>query len=199
MSHLQVSFPRPCGEKWQSMTPSGCHRTCGKCDNVVHDLTQYKVSEVEVLLREEPNSCVRALIDPSGMIVTKPETQNNLRRIMAVIGASTSLLISQPVAARDMRHGGAIVGQAFTFGFKTNVLAKDAMGNVFRSTVRSNGHYKIKNIPPGSYTLEFIPGCGDRWTIENIIVADGQVSVPDSPYNGGCIIVGRIETQDYNG
>lgn len=131
MPDVHVTFPSPCGEPWEGMTPAACHRSCAKCDRLVHDLSQYDVAGVEKLLREEPDSCVRASVDAFGVIATKPERQGRVRRMVAVVGASAGLLISPPVLAREQRTEGAIVGTAETFGFKTTVTAKDKSGNSY--------------------------------------------------------------------
>jgi len=197
MTDLRVRFPRPCGEEWQKMVPTGCHRTCATCDKVVHDLSQHEASEIEALLRDAPDTCVRARIDSLGVVETKAGAQSGIRRIVIAIGASAGLLISQPVAAREKHPARAIIGQTSTFGFKIKVVATDASGNAFRATVRDNGRYKIKNIPAGTYTLEFVPDCGDRWTIENVVVAEGDTVVPDRPNAGQCIVVGKLEIEDH--
>ena len=47
MGDLRVSFPKPCDEKWQAMTPEGRARVCGRCDKAVHDLSLYSIDEAE--------------------------------------------------------------------------------------------------------------------------------------------------------
>jgi hypothetical protein len=119
MQDLGVSFPEPCDERWEAMTPTGRHRACAKCDRVVYDLARYNVAGVEKLLRDEPNSCARATIDALGVIATKPERYGNIRRIVVAIGASAGLLISPPAVARDSSADGSIIGTAIrTYGSK---------------------------------------------------------------------------------
>lgn len=136
MPDLRVTFPNPCREKWEAMTPAGCHRTCEKCDKVIRDLSQYDVDGVEKLLRDEPDSCVRASIDAFGVVTTKPGRHGNIRRMVAVAGASAGLLISHPALAEHQRTDGAIVGTTQRLGFRTTVTAKDENGNSYRTKVK---------------------------------------------------------------
>ena len=200
MPDLRVTFPNPCHQPWGTMTPTGCHRTCAKCDKVVHDLSRYDVAEVEKLLRDEPDSCVRARLDAFGVVGTKPDRHGSIRRMVAVVGASAGLLVSPPVIARDKHIDGAIVGTAETFGFKTTATAKDRNGNSYRTKVRTNGRYKIRNVPPGTYTVEFSSDCGSTWTVEDVVVGDGQVNVAGEPGDDQrCIIVGLLRVYDAEG
>ncbi len=66
MRDLRVSFPKLCDEKWETMTPVGCARVCGRCDKPVHDLSRCTLLETEALLRRNPDTCVRARIDGDG-------------------------------------------------------------------------------------------------------------------------------------
>ena len=54
MPDLRVSFPKPCEEKWEAMTPAGRARVCARCDKAVHDLASYTLDEAEALLRRNP-------------------------------------------------------------------------------------------------------------------------------------------------
>ena len=91
MSDVYVNFPKPCDERWENMTPGERHRTCARCDRVVHDLSQYDVAGIEKLLRDEPGRCVRASIDVSGAIDTRPDSHGRVRPMVAAIGVSADL------------------------------------------------------------------------------------------------------------
>lgn len=201
MSDVRIAFPNPCDEHWETMTPTGCHRTCAKCDKVIHDLSQYDVIGVEKLLRDEPESCVRARIDAFGVVATKPERGASVRRLVAVVGASAGLLISPPLLAQERRAAGAIAGTAEIFpGSKTTVVAKDEGGNLYRAKVGSNGRYKIKNVPAGTYTVEFYSECGASWVVKDVIVRDEKVNVAGEPSDDErCIIIGLISFDEAQG
>lgn len=49
------------------------------CDKIIHDLSQYDVTEVQKLLQDEPDSCVRASVDAFGVVATKPERDGSIR------------------------------------------------------------------------------------------------------------------------
>jgi hypothetical protein len=151
------------------------------------------VPGIEKLLRDEPGSCVRASIDASGSINTKPGSDGGVRRIVAAIGVSAGLLMSQPVLAQGHRPKGAIAGKVEIWG-KTTVIAKDSSGKTYTARTRSNGQYRIGNVPPGVYSMEFLPDCGDAWTVKDVVVEDRKIAVPSAPDdNDGCIVVGLIE------
>ncbi|MBX3563857.1 MAG: carboxypeptidase regulatory-like domain-containing protein [Sphingomonas sp.] len=190
MTDLRVSFPTPCDEKWEAMKPSGCNRVCARCDKVIHDLSQYELEEAEALLRRAPDSCVRARIDADGVVAVK--RGGGMRRMVIAAGASAGLLASQPALAGQDRPKGAISGDVMTYGFRTKVTATDTSGNSYRTTSKANGKYKLKHLPAGTYTLTFVPDCGDSWTVENVIVASSEIAAPKSPDESGCIIVGKM-------
>ena len=191
----EIFRPSPCGERWEAMTPAGCHRACAKCDRVVHDLAQYDVADVEKLLRDEPGSCVRASIDASGTVATKAVRHGNIRRMVAVVGASAGLLMSPPMLAGHQRKDGAIIGSVLPYRDKTMVTAKDGNGNFYRAKVKSNGRYHIKHVPPGVYDVEFSSkDCDASWVVPGITVGAGEVVTTDeSDNNEFYIVVGLLE------
>ena len=123
MPDLRVTFPNPCHEKWDNMIPTGCHRICATCDKIIHDLSQYDVTEVQKLLQDEPDSCVRASVDAFGVVATKPERDGSIRRMIAIAGASAGLLISPRALAHEKRVNGSIVGTVEIAASKTTVTA----------------------------------------------------------------------------
>ncbi len=187
---VRVLLPRPCPERWETMTPTGLHRACAKCNKVVHDLSQYDVAQVEKLMREESDSCVRARIDRFGVVETKAEPTATIRRMIAAVGVSAGLLISQPVLSRGSDGEGSIVGHAGAEEFRSKIVAKDKEGNSFKARVRSNGTYRIKNVPPGTYTLE-MSGCSS-WAIEGVVVGHGETVAPEPKDDDRCIVVGLL-------
>jgi hypothetical protein len=104
MPDLRVSFPKPCDETWEAMTPSGCDRVCARCDHVVHDLSQYTLAEAEALLGANPGSCVRAQIGADGAVALKPGRGGKAGRMMIAVAATAGLLAA---AAPGLCEAGA--------------------------------------------------------------------------------------------
>jgi hypothetical protein len=162
---------------------------------------QYDVADVEKLLRDEPGSCVRASIDASGTVATKAVRHGNIRRMVAVVGASAGLLMSPPVLAGHQRKDGAIIGSVLPYRDKTMVTAKDGNGNFYREKVKSNGRYHIKHVPPGVYDDEFSSkDCDASWVVPGITAGAGEVVTTDeSDNNEFCIVVGLLEIDNGEG
>jgi len=197
MRDVRVSFPRPCDEVWEAMIPAGCARVCARCDKVVHDLSHYELGEAEALLRRNPDACVRARIDADGVVALKRGREGNARRMVIAVAATAGLLTAgAPALAKPDRPDGAIAGKVEAFGFRVRVTATGPGGQTFRAKVRNNGRFRIRSVPAGTYTLTFVPDCGDKWTVENVVVANGETIVPDSQNAGGCIIIGMLRIED---
>ena len=199
MHELRVSFPRPCDEKWDEMTPAGRARLCARCDKVVHDLSRYELSEAETLLRQNPGACVRARIGADGTVALKPGRRGGAGRMAMVLAATAGVLgAGAPALARE-RPEGAIVGNVQTFGNRVRIVATGPGGQTYRGRVGSSGRFRIRGVPAGTYALTFIPACGDRWTVANVVVANGETVVPDVANTGGCIIVGMLQIEGDSG
>lgn len=194
MRELRVSFPEPCDEKWEQMTPTGCDRICARCDKVIHDLSQLEFEEAETLLRRDPDTCVRASIGPGGVVALKSERQGSAGR-MIIAAVAAGLVATQPALARRDRPDGAIAGRVESFGFSLRVIATDANGTEFRTRV-NNRRFRIRHLPAGTYTLTFVPSCGESWTVENVVVGNGETVLPDVRDEGTCIIVGQARVID---
>jgi Carboxypeptidase regulatory-like domain len=197
MSDLRVSFPKPCDEDWTAMAPASRARICGRCDKAVHDLSTYGLEEAEALLRGNPGLCVRARIGPDGAVALKPGLRGGARRMMATAAATAGLLMAgAPATAKQDRPGGAIVGKIEASGFPVRVTATAPDGRAYRAKAKGNGRFRIKHVPPGVYTLTFVPDCGDKWTVENVAVGDGQTRLPDAESPNQCIVVGLLRIED---
>jgi hypothetical protein len=200
MADLRVSFPKPCDEKWEAMTPAGCARVCGRCDRPVHDLSLHSLDEAEALLRRDPAACVRARIRADGSVALKPGRRGEKRRMMIAIAATAGMLAaSAPALAGRDRPNGAIVGNVESFWSHTRVTATDANGQTYRTRVKGDGRFRIGHLPGGTYTLSFVPDCGERWTVENIVVGAGETIVPRAPHEGQCIVVGLLRIENDRG
>lgn len=193
MPDLRVSFPKPCDETWEAMTPSGCDRVCARCDHVVHDLAEYTLHEAEALLRANPGSCVRAQIGADGEIALKPGRGSKKRRMVIAAAATAGLLAAgTPAYAKRERFPGAISGTAEAYGSRVRVIATGADGRTYRVKTDTNGRFTIRNLPAGTYRLRFSPYCGEGATVENVIVRDGETVMPGPQELGGCVVVGLL-------
>lgn len=199
MPDLRVSFPKPCDETWEAMTPTGCDRVCARCDHVVHDLAEYTFAEAEALLRGNPGSCVRARIGADGEIALKPGRGGKARRMVIAAAATAGLLAVAPAHAREGRPSGAISGDLFTFGPRHRVIATDANGQIFRAWTRNNGRFRIRHLPPGTYRLTFVTSCGEERVIENLVVGAGETVLRADQARDDCIVIGLLRIEDNQG
>jgi hypothetical protein len=200
MPDLRVSFPRPCDEKWEAMTPAGCARICARCDKPVHDLSQYSVGEAEALMRRDSGACVRARVQRDGSLALKPSRRGDARRMMIAVAASAGLLAaSAPAMAKKDRRPGAIAGKVEYPWYRTQVVATGANGQTFRARVKRSGNFRISHLPSGTYSITFRPDCGNSWTVENVIVGGGETIVPSTRDESSCIMVGMLRIEDVRG
>jgi hypothetical protein len=200
MPDLRVSFPKPCDEPWEAMTPSGCDRICARCDHFVHDLSQHTFDEAEALLRADPGACVRARIDADGVVALRPGRRGKAGRMVLAAAAAAGLLTAgTPALAKPDRPGGAISGNIETFGPRHRVTATDASGRVFRTWARRTGEFRIRHLPAGTYRLNFVSSCGDDRTIENVVVGAGETIVPPDRTGDQCIVIGLLRIGDGRG
>ncbi|HEX7849133.1 MAG TPA: carboxypeptidase-like regulatory domain-containing protein, partial [Sphingomonas sp.] len=117
----------------------------------------------------------------------------SMRRMVLAAGAAASLLAAaEPAMARQKGPQGVIAGKIRTTDWNTRVTATTADGKSYSARVKPDGRYRLKKIPAGTYTLTFVPGCGNSWMIDKIVVADGEVAVPEATDPNGCIIVGML-------
>ena len=203
MPDLRVSFPEPCDEKWEAMAPADRARICARCDKAVHDLSRYTFDEAEALLRQSPDTCVRARIDNDGAVLLKRSRRADARRMVMAVAATASLLAaSAPALAKEERPSGAIRGIVEVSGFSVQVTATDADGRTFRTRAKGKGRFRIKHLPAGTYRLSFVPDCGgSEMTIERVVVGDGETIVPDvrGKDEDRCIVVGLLRIEKDRG
>ncbi|HYJ82765.1 MAG TPA: carboxypeptidase-like regulatory domain-containing protein [Allosphingosinicella sp.] len=201
MRDILVSFPKPCDEAWGSMAPAERGRLCGRCDRIVHDLSQYDPDRAQALLRSDPGACVRARIGADGGVMLKPARGGGARRMIAAAAAAGLLAAGTPapartVAAKPKDPAGAIAGKVQAFGYRVRVTARSSDGRSFRTKSKSDGRFRINAVPPGAYTLTFKPDCGETWTVGEVVVGSGETIVPSSENENGCIVVGMIRIED---
>lgn len=199
MRDLRVSFPRPCDETWEAMAPAGCGRLCARCDKVIHDLSLYELGEAEALLRGDPDACVRARIGADGAVELK-RGRGGARRMVIAAAASAGLLTAgAPALARADRPDGTIVGKVNTYGDRVRIKAAGPDGQIYKAKVKRSGRFRVKGVPAGTYTLTFVPDCGEEWTVADVVVGTGETILPDADNDAGCIVVGMLRIEEVGG
>ena len=190
MSYQRVSFPKPCSERWEDMTPSGCNRHCASCDKVIHDLSQMTIEEAEELLRVDPEPCVRARIDSDGLVATK--SSPNKRRLAFAIGSSLSLAACQTA---NFPPRASIVGkvQDSAFGARITVRGKD--GSKRSTKAKADGSFELKGLHYGVYSLTITDVCGEMKRIESFIVRESIVDAGKIEWEDECIVVGMMKVE----
>lgn len=197
MPDLRVSFPKPCDETWEAMTPAGCDRVCARCDHVVHDLREYTLDEAEALLRADPGSCVRAQIGADGAVALRPGRGGTARRMVIAAAATAGLLAASPVHARQERPAGAISGTV-EGGYRVRVIATGADGRAWRVRASNRGRFKIRHLPAGTYRLTF-EACEQYPPVDNVVVRDGEIQVPNVRTDNQCIVIGLLRIEGDRG
>lgn len=199
MPDLRVSFPKPCDETWEAMTPTGCDRVCARCDHVVHDLAEYTLDEAEALLRGNPGSCVRGRIAADSAVALKPGRGGKKRRMVVAAAAMAGLLTTAtPALARQERSGGVISGTVEA-GYRVRVVATAADGRTYRARADRNGRYRIRHLPAGTYRISVEASCDEYKTVENVVVADTETSAPAVQSESQCIVIGLLRIEDDQG
>jgi hypothetical protein len=190
MRTLEVAFPEPCGERWETMSPSDCNRHCATCDKTIHDLESYRFEEVEALVAREAHVCVRAKIGADGAVKLKRSSAQVAGRL--VLAASAGILaVATPAFAQS---GGSIVGNIDGVLIRARVTAPDANGRTYRAAVRNDGKFWFKNLPAGEYEVS-AQGCEAPWTIGKVTVSGGKVVMARSVDPSECIIVGLMQVK----
>lgn len=90
-------------------------------------------------------------------IAGAPARKSNIRRLAVTIAAAIGLLAMSSAAIAET--AGTISGFVFKLSVKkTKAAAIAADGTRYEVTVKRNGYYRINNLPPGTYELEFSQG-----------------------------------------
>lgn len=196
MKELRITFPAPCGEKWEDMPSTGCNRLCTICDTTIHDLSKMEFKEAEALLTEQPDACVRAVVSADGTVRLKEKTAKKSGKMVIAAGAAMGLMLAAaPTFSKAESHRGSVSGKFvgyFAFG---SVTATDANGTVYTAKVSRYGRYKFKNLPDGVYVLRFDTQCGQPWVSGPVLVQNGSKSKlpPVLPDDSECIIIGSVK------
>lgn len=198
MSDLRVSFPKPCGEKWDAMRPEGCNRFCDKCEKTIHDLSRLTLEEAERLASSGGEICVRAQVSSRGVVELRPG--RSTRRMVAAIGASVGILTaSGQAAAAEEPKLGAIKGEVLGSCGGMIVSATAADGRTYHAKVGPNGRYKVKRLPAGRYEVTTEVGPEPPKASEVIVEAGSTAKLDlEDPLNY-CIVVGMLKIDKSNG
>lgn len=200
MGDLIISFPEPCPESWDDMKPSGCNRFCATCSETIHDLSELTSQEAETLLRKPGRRCVRArIVGPDGALALKPDKSGYQRRILVAVSASIGLLASaceslpQPSAPV-----GLIVGKVDLGSGVNSVTAVSVTGRTYRTKVLSDGSFRFRPLPYGSYALKLNDDCGGQ-DGGHIVLQEGEHTLAYAPSTAGCVVVGMAKVEDPRG
>ncbi len=176
MADTHIEFPEPCQEDWDAMHPLGRARHCDSCDKPVHDLTQYTPEEAEGLLNGAGGpACLRAHITGDGRVITKPSPFGKL--LTAAVAAPAIFIALAAAGAAADPTTGAISGSVRAG--HTAPLSVTAVAEGVRRTapVAADGAYRLDQLPPGSYRLEFKVRNAVWWAVDRVAVRANFVTV----------------------
>lgn len=196
MSHLRISLPNPCGEKWDSMVPHGCNRICARCATTIHDLSNCTPDEVDALLSLPEPVCVRVRQGPGREAATRKSASGRFRRVVVAATVSIGMFaISGAATADGDTPRGIIAGLVWGSTAQTKVTAIAADGTRHEVRTDRKGRYRIRRLAPGTYDIEFSYG-ETMWKGKPVVVENERVTYinttdPDAP-----IIVGVMTRSD---
>ena len=192
MNDIEVTFPGPCSEPWDSMTASGCNRHCSVCDRVVHDLTQMDADEAIRIM--EQGECVRATIGSDRVVTSRTGSS---RKLVAAVAAPLTFAV-----AACSTTGGPAVTPLYELSGKTDsiyggkVVLTDTAGRTRNTAISRDRTFRFRNLRANTYSITIEPYCGDRVTIENVSVHDSDVTIGPVEIEGQCIIIGKIQPKN---
>jgi hypothetical protein len=192
MRDVKVTFPKPCDQPWDAMTPHGCHRHCAACDKVIHDLAALSVDEAEALLDSGKEVCVRARIGSDGVIATRGP--RDARRLIAAAGASLALATAACQTLPDNAEPRYRITGKFPDKqqyYEARLISADGL-EWPKKREPGTGRFIFDNLAPGTYTLTTTDNCGERQELRTITFSTDSVDVgkvyPDA--NESCVIIG---------
>ena len=176
MADTHIAFPEPCQEDWDSMHPLGRARHCDSCDKPVHDRTQYTPEEADALIQGAGGpACLRAHIAADGRVLTKPSRSGKI--LTAAVAAPAMFIALAAFGAAAEPATGSISGTV-RVAHATPVTVTAVAGGVRRSAeVAANGAYRLDQLPPGSYRLEFAVRKAVWWSVDRVAVRANYVTV----------------------
>ena len=193
MADIKVSFPEPCTEAWEGMTPVGCHRHCAVCDRQIHDLAATTFEEAEALLAQVPSPCVRARVAPDGTIAlaASPSRVRTGHRLVASLSATMTLATAAcqtPLEAVSPRF--EISGETYSWYSSQHTRLIAADGSSRRPSLSKDSLFRFANLRPGTYTLSYADVCGQIHLGQPVTVTDKDIDVGTFQWEEECIIVG---------
>ena len=201
MANIHVELPKPCDEKWDDMTPAGCHRHCAFCDKVIHDLEQMTGEEARALVESGEEACFRAKVDADGAVLLSDSRKaGSIRLRTAAVGAVAGLALAAcsttPIGSVSPRI--TLSGNLDGYWGETQVRLVGE-GVTKTKMVRHGGEYQFANLKPGSYRLHVEGYCIEDKSVDISLTEDDVIVEPISPEEGewgGCIIVGVMQRAD---
>jgi hypothetical protein len=176
MADTHIEFPEPCHEDWEQMHPQGRARHCDSCDKPVHDLRNYTPEEADTLLTGAGGpACLRAHILADGRVLTKPSAVG--RFLTAAIAAPAIFIALAASGAAADPNAGAISGTVKAAHAAPITVTAVAAGVSKSTQVASNGTYRLEQLPPGAYRLEFKVRKAVWWAVDGVAVRANYVTV----------------------
>jgi len=176
MADTHIEFPEPCQEDWDGMHPLGRARHCDSCDKPVHDLTQYTPEEADALIHGAGGpACLRAHIAADGRVITKPSPFGKL--LTAAVAAPAIFIALAAVGAAADPTTGAISGSVKAGHTAPLSVTAVADGVVRTAPVATDGTYRLDQLPPGAYRLEFKVRNAVWWAVDQVAVRANYVTV----------------------
>lgn len=156
---LKITIPEPCNEDWSQMTPTQKGAFCKSCAKEVTDFTTTSKSELARKIKHGQNLCGR--FKASQLNTALPSvTRTNFQRNAAMLGFTSLLSLSNPLAAQEIRANDTIF---------------ISTGTVIKDTVSCTD---LKPVPPpvvGRIKVE--PQANHSITIKGT-VGDGEMALP---------------------
>jgi hypothetical protein len=175
MTDTHIEFPEPCHEDWDRMHPAGRARHCDSCDKPVHDLRNYTPEEADTLLTGAGGpACLRAHIMADGRVQTRPSRFGKI--LTAAAAPAIFIALAASGVAADPTSG-AISGTVKAAHAAPMTVTAVAAGVSKSVQVASNGTYRLDQLPPGAYRLEFKVRKAVWWAVDGVAVRANYVTV----------------------
>lgn len=192
MTDFEVTFPKPCGEVWEKMSPRGHHRHCATCHKTIYDLKALDFDEAATLLEGDDAHCFRAQVSSTGAIALRRTNAAPHRRLMASVGAGLSLavaachtIVGPPVSPRY-----ELTGQVASDHWASQAVLISSDGREYKTRILKGEPFRLTNLQPGIYSLAINGMCGEMLRLEGIAIRDSDANVGSLTWEDDCIIVG---------
>ena len=195
MKDIEVSFPKPCNESWESMAPKGCHRHCAACDQTIHDLERMTFDQAIALLREQDDVCVRAKTTTRGEVQLKPSASPNAFKLKAAMGVAATLALAacSSTGSTAVSPRFSISGEVEHKWQRSERLELAGEGGTRQTRPDLDSSFQFTNLKPGTYTLSVVDNCGIRQMIAEVDVGPTDAQLGEVSWEVRCITVGKME------